>query len=159
MLFRSHMVLGCAWLAYQPDLALYELDRARTQDLTAIEEAIVRAARAMLFIKQDWHYHALDELAAIESRLPELGRSAAELDTSTAPAEAEAVMAGVLHLMRYQVYVSLKRNDDAARELALAEAGLRGHERLEAAGHMIAAKLLLDQRRSEERRVGKECRL
>lgn len=149
----EHLVLGCAWLGVQPDLALYELHRARLEDLRPIEAGIVRAARAVVFLKQKWHYHALDELAALEKELPEIGRSAAELDKSLDPKEAEAVLAGVVHLMRYEIYLALKRNDEAAKELEQAQVRLAGQERLKSGAHLIAAKVLLDQGKYKEAAV------
>ncbi len=119
----EHLALGAAWIAFNPDFALYEWARARAEDLAPLEEAVLRAGRAWLFTKAEWRYHALDELAALEARLPDVTRAAAELAGATPtakPDEAVEALKAVLHLLRAENYHALGRKEDAERELAAA---------------------------------------
>jgi hypothetical protein len=141
----EHLALGCSWLTLQPVLALYELQRARVEDLSFLEAAVLHAARAALFNQSRWYYHALDELDALEREIPKLAAVAALVERETTPEQAEALMRGLLHLMRYQTYLGLEREADAAAELGRAETCLKGQERWKALGHMLAARTLLDK--------------
>lgn len=141
----EHLALGCAWVSFQPALALYELQRARGEELQPLEAGVLRAARTALFVQNGWSYRALDELQALEQELPRIAQGAAELDRTVNAAEAQALLLGFVHLTRYQIYLRLERKADAERELALAGEQLKGQERLKAGGLLIAAKVLLDQ--------------
>lgn len=141
----EHLALGGAWMSLQPALALYELRRARSEELQPLEGGVLRAARTALFIQNGWSYTALDELQALEQELPRVAQGAAALDGSVTAPEAQALLAGFVHLTRYQIYLKLERQADAERELALAGEELKDQQRLKAGGLLIAAKVLLDQ--------------
>jgi hypothetical protein len=154
----EHLALGAAWLALEPSLALYELRRSEPGRLGAPEEVVLRAARATLYMKSEWRYQALDELDAAARRVPEVATASAALSGGeVAPAEAEAAVLGLLHIVRAENYLALGRKEDADRELAAASAKLEGKARLRGIAHLLAAKVHLD--RGEYGRAAAEARL
>lgn len=151
----EHLVLGCGWEAARfPDLALYELERARPDGLLAAEELLLRAARTVRYREGKWHYHALDELAAFDARVPEAARMLAGLHPDAPNAKKlELGMAGVAHHLRADVYKDQKRDAEANRELDVARAALAGTQDagfLAPALRCLAAKELLDRNRFKE---------
>lgn len=153
----EHTILGCAWLTVEPTLALYELTRARADELLPAEEAVLRVARAGLFVNERFPYHALDELAEIEKKKDEIGKALARL-----PREGEEMsdpagtVAGLVHLGRVEIYSSMGKKDEATKELALAEASMKGSEHLRVALHLFAAKAHVD--RNEFKKAADELR-
>jgi hypothetical protein len=155
----EHLALGCGLAALRPDLALYELRRARHEELQALEEVVLRGARSLVYMKAKWHYHALDELDALERRVPEAAATLALLGPAgvTRPGEEEALLAALVHVLRHPNLVALGREAEARRELEAAGARLKDRERLRAVGHLLTARLYLDD--NEFKKAAAELKL
>jgi hypothetical protein len=138
----EHVVLGLAWMELKPEFALYELRRADSAALLPVEQALLHGARMRRYLEGRWFYHALDELAAFEKVLPAFQESIPGADGEDVLAAGTAVAA----VLRYQCYLSLKREADAKAELERAAAVVKDRERLKAVGHLIAAKVHVDAR-------------
>ncbi len=147
----EHLVIGCAWLSQGGEFALYELDRSKPEELRPVEEAALRGARAFLYMKEKWHYHSLDELAALEKRAPEAAEwMAKNRKPPTEPAEEQAMILGMIKVLKYQNYEALGRKDDAARELASLEGTVKDSKQALAMAHLFRARILLDEHKFKE---------
>lgn len=147
----EHLLLGCAWFTQSVEFSLYELDHARPEDLQAVEEVALRGARAFRYMKEKWHYHSLDELAAMEKRTPEAGKWMAEhRDPPIDSAEETAMIVAMIKVLRYQNYEALGQKEDAARELAALEETVKDSQRARAVAHVFRARVLLDERNFKE---------
>ncbi|GEM_PF-6499612 len=147
----EHLLLGCAWFKLSVEFTLYELDRSKPEELQPVEEAALRGARAFLYMKEKWHYHSLDELAALEKRAPEAAEFMAKTQKPPAePAEVQALILGMIKVLRYQNYEELGRKDDAARELASLEETVKDSKQALAMAHLFRARILLDEHKFKE---------
>lgn len=153
----EHLLLGCAWFVQSVELSLYELDRSKPEELKPVEEAALRGARALLYQKEKWHYHSLDELKALEERAPEAAAWIAKSrKPPIEPAEEQAMIVGMIKVLRYENYEALGRKEDAARELDALEGAVKDSQQARAVAHLFRARVLLDEHKFKE--AGTEVR-
>jgi hypothetical protein len=142
----EHLVFSLAWyLVRKGDLALYEVQQARREGMSPLEQALLELLQARLYADADLPLLAMDKVESLESRIQDVSRLLAGMGaTDTGMRHLPELLHGLLGLLKSEILTQIGRIEDAQKELLAAEERLRPVGAARGLVHLFMARRMFE---------------